>query len=312
MLRNSGQGEWLRQRFPSAVTGVISATPVEGAPPVAISFLKTDRPLTLGDADPEAAYSLHINRAMIAGLNIRRTRAVESHWLPLHSCSINDLSNLTMMTMSPRFDMIRVYMPVAALEQAARDTTREKQIRLVPPGYGFHDQILANLGATIDTLFRMPEAPPQLLIDHLALCIQVHLLSRYSEDPPAFSAASGGLAGWQLRRVQDILMSRLDEDITLAELASACGLSNRHFSRAFRESKGLAPFQWLAAKRLEIAREMIIHTSLPFNEIARACGYADQSHLARTFKRRFGTTPSDERRRSGGTFAGFVPRSIKD
>ncbi len=302
----------MSRRFPRAVSGVMTATPGEYTPPVAFSFLKTDDLLKLGDATPEDAFSLHINRAMTAGLNVRRPRSHETHWMRLNGCSIYDLSDLPMMSMSTRFDMIRVYMPRSALEHAAQDANRPRPVRLISPSYGFQDEVLASLAATVESLFKLADAPPTLLIDHLALCIQVHLLHRYSETPPVFPTLRGGLAGWQFKRAQDILMSRLDQDVTLAELAGACGLSNRHFSRAFRESTGLAPFQWLAAKRLEVAREMIVHTTLPINEIAKACGYSDQSHLTRTYRRRFETTPGDDRRRNGGSVGGFIPRSLKE
>lgn len=299
MQGNSGQGEWLKRRFPDAISGVLGTTSLGEAPPVSISFLKTDALIQLGDVTPENAFSLHINRSMRSCLNIRRSKSLETHWMGLHGCAIYDLSDLPMISMASRFDTIRVYLPTAALEEITHDRMGQVAIRLVSPGIGFKDDILAHLALTIDSVFRAPESPPQMLVDHLALSLQVHLLHRYTEQTQTNSTTRGGLAGWQLKRAEDLIMSRLAEDISLVELAGSCNLSSRHFTRAFRESTGLAPFQWLAARRLETAREMIIHTDLPVYEIARLCGYSDHSHLSRTFRQKFGTSPGEERRKNG-------------
>ncbi len=295
--KNSGQGEWLKRRYPSSVVGGLSATPIGDAAPVSVSFLKSDKALTLGDITPEAAFSVLIYNTFGTNLDIRRSRSTQTLPLPLHSCGINDLSDLASMTIAMPVEMIRIYMPTIALEHASRGAVREKPIQLTP-AQGVQDEIISNLGAVAAGIFRQPDPAPQLLIDHTTLAFQVHLLNHYSGDPPVFSPIRGGLAGWQLRRVQDLLMSRLDQDISLVELADVCDLSTRHFSRAFRQSTGLAPFQWLAAKRLEIASQMVFCSSMQLGEIANACGYADQSHLGRVFKRRYGSSPNEERRRN--------------
>jgi len=298
LLANSGQGEWLKRRFPCAVSGVLSATGLGRGTPVAISFLRTDTPIELGDVAPESAFSLHINRSTSSCLNIRRPKAIETHWMGLHGCALYDLSDLPMISMASRFDTIRVYMPTASLEEVARDGLARRPVRLVSPGIGFNDDVLAHLALAIESVFEQPEEPSQLLVDHLALGLQVQLLQRYAEQSESLPVMRGGLAAWQLRRAQDLMQARLGEEISLAELADSCGLSSRHFSRAFRQSTGLAPFQWLAARRLEAAADMIARTDLPIHEVARRCGYADHSHLSRTFRQRFGASPGEQRRKS--------------
>ena len=311
MQGNSGHGEWLKRRFPGAISGVLTTSSLGEAPPVAVSFLKTDTLIQLGDITPENAFSLHVNRSMGARLNIRRPKSLETHWMGLHGCAIYDLSDLPMISMASRFDTIRVYMPAASLEEIAQDRMGQPAIRLVSPGIGFKDDILAHLALTIESVSQLPESPPQLLVDHLALSLQVHLLHRYTEQIPSNPAIHGGLAGWQLKRAQDLMLSRLGEDMSLAELAGSCNLSSRHFTRAFRESTGFAPFQWLAAKRLETAREMVVHTDVPVHEIARRCGYSDHSHLSRTFRQKFGTSPGEERRKNGSFSAEHVARLME-
>jgi len=108
--------------------------------------------------------------------------------------------------------------------------------------------------------------------------------------------ARGGLAPWQLRRVQAAIEERLAEDVGLAELAALVGLSPWHLCRAFRESTGQPPQRWQLARRVERARDLLVATDLPVTEIAAAVGYDDPGQLAVLFRKRLGTTPSRYRR----------------
>ena len=123
--------------------------------------------------------------------------------------------------------------------------------------------------------------------------------------PPRFCAAglrnelqrfNGGLAPWQCKRAKEIMLDDLSVSPSLAEIAATCGLSSRHFLRAFKASNGMPPHRWLLKARVERAREMLEKTAESVGEIANACGFADQSHLTRTFRKLFGTPPGAWRR----------------
>lgn len=104
------------------------------------------------------------------------------------------------------------------------------------------------------------------------------------------------LAPWQERRAKELLESNFAGRITLAELASACELSVRHFTRAFRGSTGTSPHAWLLRLRLEKAMKLLANSARDLVDIAIDCGFADQSHLTRVFQRFVGTSPGAWRR----------------
>jgi AraC family transcriptional regulator len=109
----------------------------------------------------------------------------------------------------------------------------------------------------------------------------------------------GGLAGWQERRAKEILAAHLTGQIALQEVAHACGLSVSHFSRAFRETTGLAPHQWLLHRRIEAAKSAMHDARLPLADVALSCGFADQSHFTRVFSKQVGVSPGCWRRYAG-------------
>ncbi len=101
-----------------------------------------------------------------------------------------------------------------------------------------------------------------------------------------------GLAPAIKRRVSEYIDSHLGENISLESMAELAGLSVYHFSRAFRQSTGLAPHGYLLQRRIEHATHLLSRTELPLSEIALAVGFSDHSHFARHFRRFTGTTPS--------------------
>ena len=108
--------------------------------------------------------------------------------------------------------------------------------------------------------------------------------------------AQGGLSPTRERRAKELLASQLDENMSVAEVATACGLSRTHFTRAFRQTTGTTPHQWVQQYKVEQVKRMLSFTGLPIAEVAAACGFADQSHLTRTFRQRVGLTPAAWRR----------------
>ena len=105
----------------------------------------------------------------------------------------------------------------------------------------------------------------------------------------------GGLAAHQRRQLVERIDQQLAEPISLGQLAGLCALSEYHFARMFRESFGLPPHQYLLARRLARARELLRGGSLPLGEIALACGFSSASHFTNRFRQAMGATPGEYR-----------------
>lgn len=139
-----------------------------------------------------------------------------------------------------------------------------------------------------------------LRIDALAQDLVIQLLRDFpgggGARPGAGGATRGGLAAWQVRRACDAMEARLDGRITLGELAAAAGCSAPHFSRAFRRSTGLPPFDWLRRRRMERAEALLADPLMPLAAVALAVGFSDQPHFTGAFRRATGFTPGAWRR----------------
>ena len=92
-------------------------------------------------------------------------------------------------------------------------------------------------------------------------------------------------------------MAHLTEDVGLVELAALVDLSPKHFARAFKQSTGTPPHQFLLQQRIARAKELLArHDGGSISEIALACGFADQSHFTAAFRKATGQPPGAYRR----------------
>jgi AraC family transcriptional regulator len=119
-----------------------------------------------------------------------------------------------------------------------------------------------------------------------------HLLVRHvGIDQPRPTRLRGGLSPMARRRTLEVIHSQLDSRLTIDMLAREAGLSVAHFSRAFRETMGRAPHQYLLSMRLERARRLLEAPDANLSDVAHRTGFADQAHFTRLFKRSYGITP---------------------
>lgn len=136
-----------------------------------------------------------------------------------------------------------------------------------------------------------------LYAEQLLLTAAIQLVRGYSpgHQTPR-SLHRGGLPGATVRRVENLVRSRLGEGLRLGDLAGAAGLSEYHFCRAFRNATGLAPFEFVAQLRVEEAKRRLRETDKSVLEIAIDVGYQSASHFSKLFRRQVGLTPTGYRR----------------
>jgi AraC family transcriptional regulator len=119
-------------------------------------------------------------------------------------------------------------------------------------------------------------------------------LSNYAR--PANLRERGGLPPAILRRVCEYMVSRLDDDVSLSEVASISGLSPGHFAFAFKQSMGIAPHAWLRRERVDTAKTLLRNRDLSVAAIATSVGFANQSAFGVAFRKETGLTPTAWRR----------------
>lgn len=113
----------------------------------------------------------------------------------------------------------------------------------------------------------------------------------------SLGAGEKNIPRW-LDRTRDFLRENFTESLTLEEIAKIAEVHPVHLSRVFRQKFGCTIGAYVRRLRVEYACGQIASTESPLSEIAHAAGFADQSHLNKTFKTVFGLTPAEHRKLS--------------
>jgi AraC family transcriptional regulator len=135
----------------------------------------------------------------------------------------------------------------------------------------------------------------RLFLDSVEQALAAALVDGHGVRRRSVPACRGGLAPARLRRVVELVHARIEDEVTLDELAESAGLSTAHFSQMFRKSTGKSPHQFVLHRRVERAKEMLCTAEARVLDVAVACGFKTQQHFARVFRRVCGTSPTEYR-----------------
>ncbi len=150
-----------------------------------------------------------------------------------------------------------------------------------------HDVGLAQQFSLLFDLLEQKENT--LLKESLYLSTLARLISRYGRAK--LTPAELPEAQRKIEIVKDLLNAFPERDYSLTDLAATVGLSPWHFLREFKKYTGLPPHSWLVQVRLHKARQLL-KQGYTIAMTAQNCGFSDQSHFNRHFKKAMGVTPS--------------------
>src|SRR5271156_11585 len=155
-------------------------------------------------------------------------------------------------------DSVNYFLPRRTLDTIADDTgaPRISDLKFIP-GVGVMDHVVAGLTRLLLPAFDKPDQISWLFADHISLALGSHIAHTYGGMRSVVAHQRGGLATWQERRAKELLSANLQGDVSTADLARECSLSVSHFARAFRQTTGLPPHQWLLRHRIDEAHTLL-------------------------------------------------------
>jgi AraC family transcriptional regulator len=212
------------------------------------------------------------------------------------STSFFDLRREVIASSTRPFHCLNFVFPLRALDEATDEVLYRFELGRVAQ-QGLEDPVIQALGSSLLPAISHPTTASRLFVDHVLFALRAHVASRFGAPADRF-VESGGLAVWQERRAREFLEARLADNVSLEEVARECELSVAQFARAFKRSTGLPPHRYLTERRIERARLLLVGSDLPLADVAVRCGFADQSHFTKLFRRSMGVSPGIFRRAS--------------
>jgi AraC family transcriptional regulator len=180
----------------------------------------------------------------------------------------------------------------AALTAACGGISGEVELRRVD------NLVNARLGALVEAVNaeRIAGFPSgRLFLDSVEQALAVALVNGYAVRHRSVQTHRGGLGSARLRRIKELVHAKMEDELTLCEMAQSVELSTAHFSRMFRKSTGENPHHFVLRHRVERAKEMLRAAEARVLDVAVACGFKTQQHFARVFRRMCGVSPTEYR-----------------
>jgi AraC family transcriptional regulator len=135
----------------------------------------------------------------------------------------------------------------------------------------------------------------RLFLDSVEQAMAITLVNDHAVRHRPVQIYRGGLGSARLRRIKELVHAKMEDDLSLDEMAQSVGLSTAHFARMFRKSTGKTPHQFVLRQRLERAKAMLRAPDARVLDVAIACGFKTQQHFAQVFRDVWGVSPTEYR-----------------
>jgi AraC family transcriptional regulator len=194
---------------------------------------------------------------------------------------------------SGSFDWLHVFLEPGLVTRVAAEAFGLDPARLtVPPLDGLDLPPIRAAMSAVDAELTAGGAGGRLAAESLANVLAVHLIRHVLAPRRPARGPDGALPRGRLRAVLAYIEGQLDACPTLTEMAAVARLSPYHFARQFKAATGLPPHQYLIARRVERAKQLLEGGgNLPLAQVAARSGFADQSQFSHHFKRLASVTP---------------------
>jgi AraC family transcriptional regulator len=253
----------------------------------------TDPPDTEVDLPPTTHHWLIFNHRLAPAFSIRFAGREQTERLPPGAITLIPAGATSQWRWRGASESTHVLVEPQLLARVAADALDLNPDRVtLPPVADLSDPPIQAAMLALDAELRTGGAGGRLLAESLGNILAVHLLRRFSAPGTTNLQPGDKLSRHKLRAVLDYIHEHLDAELSLDHLAAVIRMSPYHFARLFKNSTGLPPHQYVIARRVERAKDLLRHAErFSLADIAAEVGFSSQSHFTRHFKRLVGVTP---------------------
>src|SRR5262249_10086269 len=162
---------------------------------------------------------------------------------------------------------LHLYLSPSFVRATAEECGINQNQIVIRAKFGASDEPLRHIGLSLLRELDVAKVMGRFYADSLASVFAMRLARRHSLLKDA-QISKGGMAPGKLRKAIEFMNENLEqeEDFALAAVADAAGMSYFHFSRAFKQSMGVSPNNYLVERRIDRARKLLAETELPIAE----------------------------------------------
>jgi AraC family transcriptional regulator len=193
-------------------------------------------------------------------------------------------------------EMLLLWMPKSFVAEVAEEVAAPVSSQLDHHAL-VSNPVLQHMMLALSLELCQPTMWNRAFVEYMARAIALQLLPTHTHFAGSLNTV-GKLSASQLCQIQEFIAESLDSNLGLNDLAAVVGHSPYHFAKQFKASTGLPPHQYIIYQRVKRAKELLRNRKgeMSIAEISLHCGFTDQAHLTRHFKRLIGCTPKQYQR----------------
>ncbi|WP_017317808.1 helix-turn-helix domain-containing protein [Mastigocladopsis repens] len=161
----------------------------------------------------------------------------------------------------------------------------------IAPSLGVVSPQIQHIGLALKAELESGCLSGRLYGESLATALASYLLQQHSTSKQRVQEMSGGLPNYKLCSTLEYINDNLENELTLAQLASVVQMSPYHFARLFKKSTGFTPHQYVMNCRIERAKILLAEKKLSVVEICEYVGFRSPSHFIALFRKHTSMTP---------------------
>lgn len=176
------------------------------------------------------------------------------------------------------------------LAQIARETVDGDRVELIPQ-FSKQDPAISGIGAALKAALETDGIAAKLYAEAATTFLAAHLLRHYCTRTQSLPNFAGGLPKYKLRQAIAYIQEHLGDEISLEAIASHLNMSQYYFCHLFKQSIGISPYQYVLQQRINKAKQLLKQRQLTITDVALECGFANQTHFTKHFRKLAGMTP---------------------
>ena len=180
------------------------------------------------------------------------------------------------------------------LAQIAHETVDSDRVELIPQ-FATLEPTISGIGFALKTELETGGTGGKLYAESATTLLATHLLQHYCTRVQTLPNHAGGLPKYKLREAIAYIQEHLGEEITLEAIATQLNMSQYYFCHLFKQSMGISPYQYVLQQRINKAKQLLKQRQLTITDVALECGFANQTHFTKYFRKLTGATPKNYR-----------------
>lgn len=181
------------------------------------------------------------------------------------------------------------------IDTRINELANTESIELIPQ-HCVCDPLICTVGLALKSQLELGSRGSRLYVESAVNLIATHLVQHYATHQQLIPEPSYGLAQSKLKQVVEYIHQHLATDLSLEDIARQSGMSQSHFSRLFKQSTGLSPWQYVIQRRVEVAKQLLKKPELTIEKISARLGFNSHSQFTIFFQKYTSISPKEYRR----------------